>query len=339
MTEQLAQYAPADAHTHSQALPQANDSISSERDMPEPISRGSISSREAGVIVRGRLVKMAHPDLDKYEAIMDPEATVAELKRVAPRIDIFTFIQTMADKDRTHPYKAEHDNLAILPVSTFDDWWNKQIKSYPRNRARQAEKRGVVIKEVPFDDDLVRGIWEVYNETKVRQGRPNTHYGKDVETVGREEATYLDRSVFIGAYLDGKLIGFVKLVFDVSRMQASLMNISAMVCHRDKATTNALIAHSVRACADRGIPYLMYQNFEYRNRGTDSMSHFKEINGFQRVDVARYFVPLTGLGRVALALGMHRRFLDRLPQPVSAAIRNLRSSWYNRNAKSEAEGA
>lgn len=307
--------------------------------MSEPISTTSVSPREAEVIVRGRLVRIAHPDLDKYEAIMDPEATVAELKRVTPRIDIFTFIQTMADKDRTHPYKAEKDNLAILPVSTFDNWWNKQIKSYPRNRARQAEKRGVVIEEVPFDDHLVRGIWEVYNETKVRQGRPNTHYGKDVETVGREEATYLDRSVFIGAYFEGKLIGFVKLVLDESRTQASLMNIAAMVCHRDKATTNALIAHSVRACADRGIPYLMYQNFEYRNRGEDSMSHFKEINGFERVEVARYYVPLTARGRVALALGMHRRFLDRLPQPVSAAIRNLRSAWYNRNAKSEADGA
>lgn len=307
--------------------------------MSDTIAKASISPHDAGVIVHGRLVKIAHPDLDKYEAIKAPEAVIAELKRVTPRIDIFTFIQTMADKDRTLSYKAIQDNLAILPVSTFDHWWNNQIRSYPRNRARQAEKKGVILKEVPFDDAIVQGIWGVYNETEVRQGRPNTHFGKDFETVRREEATYLDRSVFIGAYFEEKLIGFVKLVFDEPRVQASLMNIAAMVCHREKAPTNALIAWSVRACADRGIPYLMYQNFEYGNRGPDSMTHFKEINGFQRVDVLRYYVPLTGIGRVALALGMHRRLLDRLPRFAAAGIRQARSFWYNRKLATEAEAS
>jgi len=54
---------------------------------------------------------------------------------------------------------------------------------------------------VPFDETLVRGIWEVYNESPVRQGKPNTHYGKDIETVYKEEATFLDHSIFIGAFL------------------------------------------------------------------------------------------------------------------------------------------
>ena len=110
--------------------------------MSEPISRGSISSREAGVIVRGGLVRIAHPDLDKYEAVMDPQATIAELRRVTPRIDIFTFIQTMADKDRTHSYKAEQDNLAILPVSTFDHWWNNQIQLVPQKQGPPGREKG-----------------------------------------------------------------------------------------------------------------------------------------------------------------------------------------------------
>ena len=37
---------------------------------------------------------------------------------------------------------------------------------------RRAEKRGVVVREVPFDDDLVRGIVEIYDETPIRQGGP-----------------------------------------------------------------------------------------------------------------------------------------------------------------------
>src|SRR5438270_3410101 len=167
----------------------------------------------------------------------------------------------------------EWDNLAVLPVSTFDHWWNQQIRSFPRNRARQAEKRGVKVREVPFDDALVRGIWEVYNESPVRQGKPNFHYGKDLETVRKAEATFLDRSIFIGAFLEEKLIGFVKLVTDANRTQANLMNVVSMVKHRDKAPTNALIAAAVRSCAERGIRYLVYQNFVYGKKGPDRLTN------------------------------------------------------------------
>jgi len=340
MNEQLTQYATVESPAGSPALAHDGASVSSGKSiMPEPVSNASIGSRNVGVIVRGRFVRIAHADLDKYEAVKDPEVTFAELRRVSPRIDIFTFMQTMADKDRHLNFHTEPDNLAILPISTFENWWNHQIRSFPRNRARQAEKRGVVIKEVPFDDELVHGIWEVYNETKVRQGKPNSHYGKNVATVGREAATYLDRSVFIAAFFEGKIIGFVKLILDDARQQASLMNIAAMVCHRDKAPTNALIAWSVRACVDRGIPYLMYQNFEYGAKGEDSLTHFKEINGFERIELVRYYVPLTAKGRLALALGMHKKLANRLPRFVVSGIRAVRNAWYNRNLKSEAEAS
>jgi hypothetical protein len=171
----------------------------------------------------------------------------------------------------------------------------------------------------------------------VRQGKPNVHYGKDVQTVYREAATFLDRAVFIGAFFEGKLIGFVKMVIDETKTQASLMNIVAMVRHRDKAPTNALIAHAVRACADRGIPYLMYQSFVYGNKEGDSLTNFKEINGFQRVDLPRYYVPLTPLGTLALRFGLHHKFMDQLPKPIAAKLRELRSAWYNRKLRSIAE--
>src|SRR5439155_6343426 len=113
----------------------------------------------------------------------------------------------------------------------------------------RAEKKGVSVLEAPFDDALVQGISAIYNECPVRQGRPFRHYGKDIETVRKEEATFLDRSIFIGAFLGDRLIGFVKLVTDESRTQAGLMNIVSMVQHRDKAPTNALITQAIRSCA------------------------------------------------------------------------------------------
>ena len=68
----------------------------------------------------------------------------------------------------------------------------------------------------------------------------------------REEATFLDRSVFIGAFLGDRLIGFVKLVSDETGTQADLMNILSMVAHRDKAPTNAFVARRMRSLVRSG---------------------------------------------------------------------------------------
>jgi len=141
-------------------------------------------------------------------------------------------------------------------------------------------------------------------------------------------ATFLDTSIFIGAYFDGDLIGFIKLTTDESRMQAGMMHIVSMIRHRDKAPTNALVAQAVRSCADRGISHLVYSNFAYGKKERSSLSDFKERNGFQRIDLPRYYVPLTRLGWAAFRLGLHHKFVDRLPEPLLAKARDLRYLWY-----------
>jgi hypothetical protein len=231
----------------------------------------------------------------------------------------------------------EWDNLAVLPVTTFDHWWSHQIRSFPRNRARQAEKKGVVLREVPFDETLIRGIWKIYNEVPIRQGKPSFHFGKDLATVFKEEATFLGNSLFIGAFLGDDLIGFIKMTWDETRTQANLMNIVSMVGHKDKAPTNALIAQAVRSCAERNISYLAYQRFSYGRKQRDSLSDFKENNGFQRVDLPRYYVPLTPLGAVALRLGLHRKLIDRIPESVASRLRVMRKNWHNRKFQSASE--
>jgi hypothetical protein len=276
------------------------------------------------------VLRIARLEAEKYQFLDEPEPVLRALRNLGIRIDLFTFMQRLPETSPKYAYPMEWDNLAALPVSTFDHWWTEQIGFKARNKAKQAEKRGVTLREVPFDDALVRGIWEIYNECPVRQGRPFTHYGKDLETVRREEATFLESSIFIGAFFEGKLIGFVKLVPDETRTQAGLMNIVSMIQHRDKAPTNALVAQAVRSCAERGISYLVYSNFAYGKKQQDSVSDFKERNGFQRIDLPRYYVPLTRAGWVGFRLGLHRRFTDRLPEPLIARLRELRNAWYNR---------
>jgi hypothetical protein len=291
------------------------------------------------ISVQGQLLRIARLEADKYQFLDDPDAVFEGLRTSGTRIDLFTFMQRLPETVPKYDYPMEWDNLAAVTVTTFEHWWNKQLGFKARNKARQAAKKGVVIREVPFDEILVKGIWEVYNECPVRQGRRFSHYGKDNDTVYREAATFLDSSIFIGAYLGETLIGFIKLVHDQTRTQAGLMNIISMIRHRDKAPTNALVAQAVRSCAERGISYLVYSKFFYGSNKRDTVSDFKQRNAFQRIDLPRYYVPMTALGSAAFQVGLHKRFADRVPEPVLAKLRELRNSWYSRKPASIGEAS
>jgi hypothetical protein len=277
--------------------------------------------------VRGRLIRIARLAAEKYDFLDDPEAALQALRRSGTRVDLLTFTQQLPDVTPRFDYPLEWDNLAALPVSTFDQWWTRQINGKTRNMVRRAEK-ALTVREVPFDDELVRGIHTIYNETPIRQGRPFWHYGKDLEIVRRENGTFLQRSVFIGVFLDSTLVGFAKLVSDGEGRQAGLMQILSMIRHRDKAPTNALIAQAVRSCAQREIKFLVYSQFAYGRKERDGLSDFKEHNGFLRMDLPRYYVPLTALGRLALRLRLHRDVIDHVPEPVLAQFRKVRSRWH-----------
>src|SRR5258708_1864201 len=152
--------------------------------------RDQMKSCGIDIKIDGQVLRVARPELEKYELLDNPQAVIEDLRLSGVRIDLFTFLRIQCDNPPNYPYTAEPENMAVLPVSTFDHWWTKQIRSEARNRARQAEKKGVTVREVSFDDAFVQGIWAIYNETQIRQGKRNVHYGKDRETVRREAATF-----------------------------------------------------------------------------------------------------------------------------------------------------
>jgi hypothetical protein len=282
--------------------------------------------------IEGTLIRTARLDAEGYEFVDDPGAALSCLRDLRRRVDLFTFIQKLSDPSPKFSYPMEWDNMAVLPVSTFDHWMTKQIDFKVRNKARKAEKRGVVICEMPYDDTFVRGISAIYNETPIRQGKRFWHYQKDLEAVRRMNGTFMDQSIFIGAVLEGQLIGFVKMVMNEDRSQAGLMQIVSMMQHRDKAPTNALVAQAVRSCAERKISNLWYANFSYGKKQTDSLAEFKRHNGFQKVEVPRYYIPLTAAGTIALRLGLNRSTTEWIPEPVTATYRRVRSFWYARRS-------
>jgi hypothetical protein len=283
------------------------------------------------IVVSGRSLRIARIDGDTYRFFEDPEPILADLRKPQNRVDLFTFMLRLSETTPRYNYRAEWDNLAVVEVRSFEHWWTEQIGFKARNKAKQAEKKGVVLRETTFDESLARGIWEIYNESPIRQGRKFFNYGKTLDTVRREASTFLDSSIFIGAFFENKLIGFAKLTMDETKTQAGLMHIIANLEHREKAPTNALLAHAVRACSDRGIGHLVYSQFAYGNKTHDSLSDFKERNGFHRVDLPRYYVPLSPIGWIALRIGLHKSIHHHVPEPLIALFRKYRAAWYRRS--------
>ena len=147
-----------------------------------------------------------------------------------------------------------------------------------------------------------------------------------MERIEKEHATYSSRSCFFGAYLWDELIGFIKLIRGNGFVD--IMNIVSKIQHRDKAPTNALMSKAVEYCSKENFPYLTYGNFIYGRKGKDSLSDFKEHNGFVKVDIPRYYVPLTVKGDIALRLKLHRSVSDILPEKIYNFLRKGRDRLY-----------
>ncbi len=257
-----------------------------------------------------------------YEDVRDPRFVIHALKN-APgfKPDIFTFWQRVPETEQRHQYHIEWESLAVLPITSFDHWWNKQIKGTTRNMIRKSQKAGVEVRRATFDDEFVRGMVDIFNEAPVRQGRRFWHYGKDPETVKRQFSRFLFREDLIGAYYERKLIGFVMLA-NAGRFGV-LGQFISKIEHRGKAVNNALIAKTVEVCEKRQLPYLTYGSW------TDSsLVDFKRHSGFEKMTVPRYFVPLSQKGRLGLKLGAHRRWREICREKIRVPLRRLRRFFH-----------
>ena len=286
----------------------------------------SIHLGEVVVVLTAGFLRQAWIYGEWYTDVDDPASIIETLKEISPRPDLFTFVQRIPHGEPRYSYYWEPEGWAVLPVTSFDHWWNNQIKFKARNHARKAEKKGVILKRPEFDDAFVQGMVEIFNETPVRQGRPFWHYGKDFETVKREFSRFLFRESLIGAYYEDELIGFIMLGY--AGEFAVLGQIISKIDHRDKSTNNALLAEAVRICEEKSIPFLFYAGWDER-----SLGKFKKSNGFERFDVPRYYVPLTIKGRLALSLKLHHGIKDVIPENIQDHLRDLRNRYYSKARK------
>ena len=233
------------------------------------VARPALHVDGTTVVVAGRWLRVAtiHDEEWTEHGRAEIDACLRTLAARRPAADLFAFTQQLPDVTPRFPYPFEWVHVAAIPITTYDEWW-RRLSHETRNVIRRAARRGVVVRVVDFDDALVAGIKAIYDETPVRQGKEFWHYRKTFDTVKRENATYLERSTFLGAYHDGELIGFMKLVS--MGAVAAPMQILSMMKHHDKKPSNALIASAVEHCARGGRSFLTYGEYRHRKQHQES---------------------------------------------------------------------
>lgn len=223
-------------------------------------------------------------------------------------VDVYSFIERSWLGENIRPLSSwvkDKDNIALLSLASYDEWLAKVGKK-TRNMIRKAEKSGVQTCIVEPNEKLAKGIWQIYNETPIRQGRAFPHYGASLESV-TDGVLAAKECIFIGAYFEGALVGFIQLMLATNF--AVISQILSLQKHWDKAVNNALIAKMVEVCSDRGIKYVMYG----RMGNHPSLDSFKQSNNFEECVFSRYFIPLSKKGWLAIKLHLHKPLKDTLP--------------------------
>lgn len=282
------------------------------------------------VIVLGRFLKRASvygEDWSEGMVVTDPEGFLRRLRQYHLKADLFTFAQKVPDSHPRFRYHLEWDNVAAIPLTSYEDWWTNRLPHESRKNVKRAAKRGVIVERVDLSEDLIRGITDIYNESPVRQGKAFYYYGKRLEEMRNELSALRERSDFIGAFCEGELIGFIKLVY--MGETAGILHLLAKNSHYDKRPTNALIAKAVELCSGKGLRFLVYGRYFYGNKRDSTLVEFKRRNGFEKINVPRYYIPLTLKGRAAIALGLHVGLVARLPASVLSRLVRLRAWAYD----------
>ena len=206
----------------------------------------------------------------------------------------------------------------VIPMMTF--WLS--LKAVERSRSWPLWKTSnVPPSAIVLYIRFLEGISRIYNEVPVRQGKHFWHYGKDLQTIRHALATYLERSLFIGAYYQDELVGFMKITWVGTT--ATITQILSLKKHFDKRPNNLMIAKAIEICEKEGMSHFIYGNFVYFDPNS-TLTEFKRRHGFEPVQLPRYYIPLTLKGSIAIGLGLHRGIAGNTPKAIMRQFLRIR---------------
>jgi hypothetical protein len=282
------------------------------------------------IVVGGKWIRIARVEAEEWleSELEDPQRCVQVLKQQRSadlRADILSFAQKPPAIHRKYQFPMEWDSVAAVCLTSFHEWW-EGLPQETRKNVRRAQKRGVVVQVRTLDDDLIRDLQILNNDSPVRQGKVFTHYGKTIDQVKQDQAAFLDRCDYICAYHEKELIGVVKLIYRGE--VASILTFLPKASHHDKRPANAIMAKAVELCEQKGIHYLIFGKFNYGNKHHTPLREFKIRNGFGEIRVPHYYVPLTAKGTISVRLKLHRGLLGLLPHGVITFLVNTRAKLH-----------
>ena len=282
------------------------------------------------IITEGRFPKLAMLEEKWFGEVHNPGEVIRAIKESQMKADIFTFCQRLPETTPKFDYHMEWDYVAAIPVESYHAWFEKQINPGARKAIKKAEKKGILVRIAEFNDEFVRGMTSIVNETPIRQGRPYQHYGKDFDALKKEYSRDADRCDFLGAYYNDELIGFIKL-FQTSHYAIPFGMVSKIE-HRDKSPQNAILAKAIEVCEKKGLQYLLYGEW---SRG--GLGDFKKNNGCIKIALPRYYIPLNLKGKIGLKLGLQHGLSALIPEKVILRLIQIRKSWYTQQQAKQVE--
>ena len=216
------------------------------------------------IMITGRRLKTA-ANKDEWwlgaDAVADPARLLEPLKKDRRGADLFVFSQKPPDTEPRYKFPMVRSNVAAIPITTYEDWWERRLTQVTRKNVRRSQRRGVVVKKVEFDDPLVEAIVRINNSTPVKQQRRNVHYGKSFDAVKKDYTDFGGRSDYWGAFYKEEMIGLLRMIY-----QGPIGNIMQLFCmpqHNDKRPANVLLAAAVEQCVKSGLSYLLYGQYIY----------------------------------------------------------------------------
>ena len=90
------------------------------------------------------------------------------------------------------------------------------------------------------------------------------------------------------------------------------------------ATANGLMAKIVETCVNKGMLFLVYGHWHER-----SLGDFARHNGFEKIDLPQYYIPLTLKGKIALNLGIHHGLVAVIPKRLKPFLLEIRRIWFS----------
>ena len=154
--------------------------------------------------VQGRTLRIAQSHGDRYRFLDDPRPVIDEL-RESGRTGGFVHFRPKAYQtvSRNSPTWLNGTILPCCPYRRLRIGGQSKLDSRPgTKRSRQRRTVSWCGRCLSTTRWLPGSMKSTMNARSGRDGA-FPHYGKNFETVRREEATFLDSSIFIGAFFRG----------------------------------------------------------------------------------------------------------------------------------------